>query len=117
MKIDFSQTLKTIHGKPIMHHEGGDGGESKLVEVSLSFVAINALMSAHEKDKGLSGNDKFKLSQIAAEIAKNPDADFSVEDLAKIKERIGMLYTQAIIFAAFPLLDATEKKDQPNDSK
>lgn len=100
MKINFSTVLISAEGKPIKEDADKD--------CTLGFVAINALLGTMKGDEEMSGEDKLKYFQLAQKIAdgrdKNKEIDMAVEDVSKIKARIGKMYGAAIVGPAWTLL-------------
>jgi hypothetical protein len=95
MKINWSASFNDLEGKEVKE------GERVL---TLAKVAINALCNVVEGDQQLTGEKKFKLGELANKINKEPEAEFEVEEIATIKERIGKLYTPLMVFQSFNLL-------------
>ena len=103
-KIDFTQTLTGLDGKPI------SSGDAKSTSLTLSDVAVTALESALEEDKGMAGAEKFKMDELARKIYKAKSAVLSVEDVALIKTRVGKAFSPLVVGAAWRLLDPTVEK-------
>lgn len=95
MKVDWAAGFKDLEGKEIKE------GEKTL---SLGRVAINSLCNVVEGDQGMSGEKKFNLGKLADKISSQPDAEFEVEEIATVKERIGKLYTPLMVFQSYNLL-------------
>lgn len=103
MKMDFSTVLVSLEGKPIKE---SDAPDSK--DVTLGFIAVQALLGTMKGDDALGGEDKLKLYQIAEKVADSRDKkkqiDIGVEDVAKIKERVGKMFGTAIVGPVFKLI-------------
>lgn len=96
MKIAWNTVFKDIDGKEIK--ESGDK------DLTLGRVAINALCQVTQADQSMTGEEKFKLGLLAHKIHTEPEAEFEAEEVSKIKDRIGKLYTPLMVFQAYNLL-------------
>lgn len=102
MKIDFSQILKTLDGKPI------EGQDKK--NLTLRDAVINALLSARDDEKNLAGKDKAMRYHLSARIygAKEPIL-LKSEECTLIKELVGKTYLPLIVGQAWAMIDPAEK--------
>lgn len=97
MKIQWKVILTDVAGKEI----NAENGEP----LTLDKVAINALSQMTQQDSPLSGEEKFKLGALAHKIyLADEETEFEVEEISKVKERIGRLYTPIAVFQAYNLL-------------
>jgi hypothetical protein len=103
--INFDQPLTAIDGKPIMQNPQ----DPKSAAVTLGDVAVNALETQTQDDAKMTGLDKFKLDALAHKIYKNKAADLTPDEVASIKDRIGKIYPQLFVGAAWRLLDPSLK--------
>lgn len=97
MKIDVTQTLLALNGEKLR----GDDGQP----VTLRSVCINALMTTLEADGNLTGEDKLAAYTLAKQIQDEDQPDLRVEDLTKLKERIGKCYSPAVVGPVYAVLD------------
>lgn len=97
MKIDFSQTLKDHKSADIMNEEGKPA--------TLLLIASQALAATLPNDQNLPGTDKANLFNLAVKL-QGAEPDFTLEELALIKDRIGRAYNQMIVGPAWRLLEA-----------
>ena len=95
MKVAWSTAITDMDGEEIK-----DGAKP----LTLARVAINSLTALSQSDQQLSGEEKFKLGQLAFKIHSEPEGEFEVEDVAKVKDKIGKLYAPYIVFKAYSLL-------------
>lgn len=104
MKVNFSQILNNINGKPLKHRdeEGNEG------DLKLSDVCTNALMSLAEQDKNENGVKKFKRYQLATKIHKQDEVEVTAEEVSLLKEKIGSLYGPAVIGPCYELLEGSK---------
>ncbi|MFP3246913.1 MAG: hypothetical protein RXR20_20535 [Paraburkholderia sp.] len=98
MQRDFSVALKSIGDIAIV-----DNGQP----VTLKMVAINALLSNDEADRGQSGEEKYKRFKLADRIHASDTVEVSVEELALIKRLIGLIYPPVIVGSAYAALEST----------
>ena len=102
--IDFTQVLNGLDGKPVM---GGDAKNP--TQLTLSDVAITALETPLEEDRGLTGKAKFELDDLARRVYRNKSAVLSPEDQTLLKDRIARLYGPLVVGVAWRLIDQTVK--------
>jgi hypothetical protein len=101
--IDFTQTILGIDGKAIL--ELPSGGPP----LTLSEVAVTALVTMTADDQRMPGIEKFKLDVLARKVYNNKSAELSAEEIATIKDRIGKVCSPPIVGAAWRLLDPAQK--------
>jgi hypothetical protein len=101
MKVAWSTVLEDMDGKPIVEGRDADGKDRVL---TLGRVAINSLSALSQADQQLSGEEKFKLGALANKIHTEPDAEYEVEEIAKVKDKIGKLYAPYLVFKTYSLL-------------
>lgn len=102
--IDFTQEVKGLDDKPIMQPLATDSG-AKPVALTLGDVAVNALVTPMDGDIKLTGEDKFKMNELARKIYKHKAVVLTAEDLKLVKERIGKLYAATVVGYAWHVLD------------
>ena len=97
MNIKLDVTLKDIvTGKNIEDKEG---------VVNLKKISLNACLLPSDKDKN-EGGEKYKLYELAKKISESKDEiDLSIEEIAKIKERIGYFYGANVVGQAYDLFE------------
>lgn len=95
MKKDLTQELKNPYGKPF-----------EPASITLEQACFQAVSAALPEDQGLPVQEKLKLYRAAQKISASGVADFTVEELTLIKERIGKTWSTLVIGAAFDVLDA-----------
>jgi hypothetical protein len=98
--IDFTQEIKGLDGKPVMN-----GDVKPAVAMTLGDVAVVALETSLDEDKGITGAVKFERDELARKVYKKSSVVLTAEQLASIKERIGKVYSAMIVGAAWRLLD------------
>lgn len=100
--INFTTQLKELDGKPIVIAKD-------MPPLTLSDVCVNALETPLDTDKQMSGQEKFKLDQIARKIYNGKNIDLTVEEISTIKERVGKAYGPMIVGQVWKLLDPSQK--------
>lgn len=95
MKLDFTQEIKDLDGKPIK--------DAKDVSLTLKAVAINALLTQLEGENP-SGEEKAKSYALALKI-NDGVTEVSIDEAARLKAAIGKLYTPLVVGRAFELLE------------
>ena len=81
MKIDWKKVVLKRSGEP----EKLPTGES----LTVGYLCVNSLYLMTEQDRTLSGKDKYDLHKLAKKVDLEPDSDFTIEQLGKIKEHVG----------------------------
>lgn len=94
MKIDTTTVIKDLDGEAMTDPKG---------ELSLRRVIQNALLAVHPEDTKMDGEEKVSLFKLA-QAAATGEVDWSPEDLAKVRHRIGKAYGPAVVGPAFALL-------------
>lgn len=100
MKIDMSQQLRGLDGKPVSIKDGGEN-----VPMKLSNVCVNALLTPLEEDKKQSGEDKFKNYQLSQKIYEKGEVELEAQDIAKVKERVGKCFGPLVSGQAWDMLE------------
>ena len=96
MIVSWKTVLTDLMGKSLT----AENQES----LTLEKIAINALSQMTESDGVLDGEEKYRLGALAFKIYTEPDSDFSEEEIAKIKLRVGFLYTPIAVYQVYKLL-------------
>ncbi len=106
MKVDVTQCLTAIDGQPLQ-----DDGQPIL----LRTACINALMATLQEDQKQTGEEKLNAWTLAKRLQEEDQPDLKVEEVAKLKERVGLCYSPAIVGPAYQILDGTAPK--PTDEE
>ncbi len=80
MKVNLNFAIKDFQGKDII--ENGN-------RVSAEDMCFKCLMAVYEEDRSLTGEQKYSLYKIGNKLEK--DEDFTIEELATLKERVSRL--------------------------
>lgn len=97
MLIDFNRPLTDINGAPLKKQA------DKEDVVTLSWIAIEALL---QNDDKISGNEKLERYQLARKIhtAKIP-IEIPLGEVVKIKDLVGRFYTPLVVGQVFEMLE------------
>jgi len=96
--IDFGEQLTGLDGKGLV--EKANGHE---VELTLSLVAINALLAMLPEEHALPATDKVRRFVIATKAVGQ--AELTAEEIAIVKACIGRAYGPLVVARAWQLLD------------
>lgn len=95
MKIDLTIQIEAIDGNPMTD---GDA------PVLLRTIIQNALLGQFQGEQNMEGSEKLRLWQLARR-ANADAADFSIEEMATIKDRVGRAYGPAVVGPVYEILD------------
>jgi hypothetical protein len=124
MKRDFNAVIYTLEGKPFeseaavykrdktgkVIEEGGQPAiEKPAVPLTLRRVALDALGSTFESDRGMGGEEKFKLYALAQRIVvasdKKEPVELNEQEIGTLKKRIGEGWGVFIAGPAYEILN------------
>jgi hypothetical protein len=109
--IDMTTVLTSDEGQPIpdvADMAPDDPGCKKCRPLTLGLAAYHALqaVTATEQQNGKpTPEEKWQRGALAVQVKTDPRAALSVEEIALIKARIGIIYGSMVILKAYPLLD------------
>lgn len=112
-KIDLTQELRDAQGRPFIYQIEPDPAKPR--PMTLADACVNALETTTQDDSRLTGEQKFKMDELARQILSKSATPLTVEQIAILKERIGKIYSPAVIGAAWRLLE--EQPDAPATKK
>lgn len=98
MKVDVTQTFKTLSGK--MMKDVGENGEP--VDATLRLCVVNSLLAPVQKESGI---DKVKKYELAKRVYQNDVVELTTEEIALIKNRIGEAVIPIVVGQAFDMLE------------
>lgn len=107
MKIDFSQKLLDLSGKPMERKPGEDA--------TLSSVCVEALLLPREEDKTLPMAEKLKRGRLAEKLyipegETPPTIDVTVEEVNLMQGLITKSYGSLVVMRAYDLLEGGKKE-------
>jgi hypothetical protein len=97
MSINWDLEIKDFEDKTMFIEDG--------VPLTLARAAIAALTAQGIEDQNSSGEDRFMLGKVANRVFNRED--LSIEDLAKVKIRIGKFFSPTVVYRAWLILDPT----------
>ena len=100
MKIDYTQKLVGFDGEPFKLEDGGK-------DLTIKDAILAACRAQVPGDDQLSPMDKFAIGEIGHLVSK--DMDLTTEQVAKVKDRCGKIFTPALIYDLFTKIEATGK--------
>lgn len=107
MRINMTSPIMDLDDKPLM------GSDEK--EATLREVVQGALLAQLPDDQNVSGGFKAKLFNLAMKVKKD-NPDLTAEEIALIKERIGVACLPLVVGRAYELLDPPAEKELLGDN-
>jgi len=98
VKINADAVLTSFEGKAILAVDGKS-------DATLKGIAVMSLMTMIDADKGMQGDEKLKLYELACKVNAGGDVELSPEEAALIKKRIGLMFGPAVVGPAFKILN------------
>jgi len=118
--IDFKKELLDLEDNPITQNKFGKPNENGNVKyegqetITLGLIALSSLLNLSEKDKSLSGKERFERYQLSVKIQKsmtdNEPLEMVSEEITLIKEQIGDKNEPLKVGPAWDLLE-NKKED------
>lgn len=102
MKIKWNTVILDLNDSPLL------GPDNK--EITLSLVTITTLANAFEKSTSGSIEDKLKLWDLIQKIRKHAGEDFTIEEVATVKEYIGKAHGVLVFGRARDILEYEQGK-------
>ena len=104
---ELSTGINSYHDKFKENIVTAEKGE----KIILKTVCVNALLSMQGEKKGeeIDGNEKIKRFLLAEKIQKCDEIDLKLENIVKIKNIIGILYTPLIVGQVCSILEGNNK--------
>ena len=99
MKIKLDQKIMNTEGiKPLPN------SDKKGLPLTLKDVCINAILHPGKDD---TGKQKYEAYELFAKIrdCKTPDIEMTIEEVVKIKAKIGDIYMPLILGQAWEMLE------------
>jgi len=110
MKLNLDAVITDLKGKAIPYKDGKDAPEEDL---TLKQVALTALLN-DSPDERLTGDQRFKLGRLAEKVYAGGEIEMKVDQIAKVRERIGLIWNTIVVARAWGLIDGPEKADAEN---
>lgn len=94
MRIKLDEVLKDVDGKTPLKIQDGK-------TITLKDICIQAILTPDEKE---TPESKYKDYLIYVKLMSEED-DFTIEDIARLKEKIGKIYAPLILGQAWDILE------------
>jgi len=88
MKINVLDSLKDYEGKEIKSLDTNKKEVSFTLRTAIS-MALNGNVVVNGQAQPITAEDKAKIYQLCTKLFSNKEVDFTVDDMAFIKERAG----------------------------
>lgn len=109
MKIDVTQAIKGLDGKPLMEQDP-DGPEGAARQMTVGTAFLTALTAILEEDRNLSGEKKMKRYKIGLKIVGEDEVDLEIEEAAEVKMLVGKVFGPAVVGPLWDVLEGVEEK-------
>jgi len=92
MKIDFTQTLKTISGEVMQDMNE----KNEAIDATIKMAVVNALLAPQkEEDTGINKIKKYELAKMI--YNSEGETDITAEDIALIKKTVEKAFPSPMI--------------------
>lgn len=98
-RVDWSLKLKDPKGAFIQ--------DENKQPVTLGEFVCMILYSLQESDAKMNGEEKYKIYKLGKKISDNPKSEFSVEELAIIKEHVGRKATTFLVGEIYDIIESS----------
>jgi hypothetical protein len=75
-------------------------------EILISQIIVDALMDSSIGSQTVTGQQKMERYNLAREVQKGGLIEFKAEDLALLKELVGIKYTPLVVGQFYPWVDS-----------
>jgi len=106
MKIDFSEQIRDMKGKPLTIK---DGDEDR--PMTLAHAAVEGLLSAYADEGPIDGTEKFRRYKLAVKVDNAEVVELETEEVAKIKQLIAKRWAPLVVGRCFELIENGRKVD------
>lgn len=104
MKIDFSQELVGLGGKPLKWGKDDPETGEQAATATLEIVCIEALLRPAEGQRGTSADEKLKRWKLAQSIHQGGEVEVTAEDIVLLKNAINTAFDTIVVGPAYALL-------------
>jgi hypothetical protein len=111
--INFATVITNEDGKPYVEctdpptAESTDPACKAQHDLTLGIIAFRALS---RPEQGVAAEDNLLRGNLALRVYKAGELSLSVEEIALIKKRIGVVFAPVVVARCFPLLDPATAK-------
>lgn len=123
MKVKTTEVLTSLQGEPLREMEAYDNEKfisseetpnenpthTRRKEITLRDVCVAALTSGFEGEARMTAPVKLELYLLSVKIFQNDEVDLTVEEIALVKKRIGIICPPLIVGRAYELLEKTNE--------
>lgn len=102
MKYDVTQVLKGFDGRELKY----TNEEGQRQDMTLRWSCCNALVSAYEDERSLTGVEKFNRHLLACKIHEQDEVDLTPEEVVLIKKLVAKGYNAAVVGPIWSALGA-----------
>ena len=88
----------------------GLDGQEAVEAPTMRDVCVKALVELTRSDQEMSGKEKFEMGMLAQKIYQEDEPDLIVEDVSKLKDRIGKLWGPLVVAWAWNALDGNGQR-------
>ena len=100
MKIDFSQVLCGLDGKPMTENDGS--------AATLKSVTVMSLLAVYQ-DERPTGEEKFRRYDVAARVQASKDpVDVTEAEIKTIKDLVGKFFGPAVVGPVYLALSSNK---------
>lgn len=103
MKIDFSQPLLTLDGKPFEKEKG--------VTASLGDMCVTALLSENPQEPS-SAEDKLKRWELSKILHNAAEIEVTAEEIVLIKKLAGKAFAPPLMGAIYDLIEPKTSEEK-----
>jgi hypothetical protein len=113
MKLNVNEVIKGMDGKAIETPKTFKDGKVETVEnLTVKKILLETLLQTTEQDRNVSGTEKFERYALASKINEGGEIDFTVEEAAKIKARVGEICTPLVLGYIWNRMEEKDKKSK-----
>jgi len=105
MRINWNKEILDYKDRPQKDSDG--------TVITVGSACYECLHAMSETEKTLSGKEKYDLCKIAKKIKKTPEANFEVEELAKIKDHVGRKGSTFLVGQVYDCLESPLPEEKP----
>lgn len=105
MKLPYSTILTDMAGNDIQTAAATEAAPAKFL--TFKDALITAFSVQHPEDERMTPADRYALGKLGFAIGK--EVDLPVDDVARVKDRVGKLLTGPLVFVVWNLIEDAAK--------
>lgn len=98
--INLTSVLRNLDGSPMKESEDENAKDADLKSVILKTCHVTL-----RGDENLTADQKIKIALLAQRSYGDHEVEFTVEEIALLKDRISRTYGPIVVLRAFEILD------------